>query len=89
MVDSTGNVGAYADLAFNSKDEPYIAYYDASNADLKIATRTTSGASWEVLTVDWEGSVGKEPTIAIGDNDRVYVSYYDATYEALKVAEGR
>ncbi|MEE2750032.1 MAG: putative metal-binding motif-containing protein [Myxococcota bacterium] len=89
VVDSTGNVGAYADLGFNSKDEPYIAYYDASNADLKIATRTTEGATWEVLTVDWEGSVGKEPTLTVGSNDRVYVSYYDATYEALKVAEGR
>ena len=86
-MDSEGSVGAYAALAFNSADEPYIAYYDESHADLKVAR--LSGGSWEVMTVDSSGSVGQAPSIAIDSKNIVYISYYDASSESLKLAEGR
>ena len=77
-------MGAYAQLAFNSADEPWIAYYDESNGNLKVAAMVAS--AWVVSTVDSTGDVGIAPSIAIGADDQVIVSYYDATNAALKVA---
>lgn len=36
-VDSAGNVGLYASLAFGPDGQPAIAYCDGSNCDLKFA----------------------------------------------------
>jgi hypothetical protein len=83
-VDRTGRVGAYAQLAFTSADQPWIAYFDESNGDLKVATLDTTG--WVTWTVDETGTVGIAPSIAVGPDDRVYISYYDETNGALKVA---
>jgi hypothetical protein len=83
-VDSSGAVGSYAQLAFDSTNQPWIAYYDESNGNLKVAAKI-SGA-WSVWTVDETGDVGVAPSIAIAADDTVYVSYYDATNGALKVA---
>jgi hypothetical protein len=83
-VDRTGNVGTYAQLAFDSADNPWIAYYDSSNGDLKVATLDAAG--WTVETVDETGDVGVSPSIAIAPDDTVVISYYDVTNGRLKVA---
>ncbi len=85
-VDSSGSVGAYAQLAFDSTDQPWIAYYDETNGNLKVATY--EGSTWSVITVDSAGDVGRAPSLAIGPDDRVHVTYYDATTGALKYAVG-
>ncbi|MCB0053469.1 MAG: hypothetical protein KDE24_28445, partial [Caldilinea sp.] len=48
-VDSAPGVGSYASMAIDG-DTIAIAYYDARNADLKVAIRQ-SGA-WQIATVD-------------------------------------
>ena len=47
----------YSSLVFNYNDEPYIAYYDSDNENLKIAHH--DGASWTITTVDSNGNVGR------------------------------
>ncbi len=83
-IDSSGSVGAYAQLVFDSSDTPWIAYYDSSNGDLKVATEV--GGTWTTWAVDETGNVGVSPSIAAAPDGTVYVSYYDATNGALKVA---
>ncbi len=84
-VDSTGSVGLYAQLAFDSADQPWVAYYDQSNGDLKVAANL--GGAWTTWTVDDDGDVGIAPSLAIGVDDRVHVTYYDLTNGVLKYAQ--
>ena len=57
----------YSSLVFNSNDEPYIAYYDSDNEDLKIAHH--DGFSWTITTIDSNGSVGQFIDMAIDCDD--------------------
>jgi hypothetical protein len=86
-VDKTGAVGAYARLAFNSLDEPYIAYYDTTNKNLKVAHKTSSG--WTTFTVDSAGDVGIWLDMVVDDDDVVHISYRDETNASLKYAHGQ
>jgi hypothetical protein len=86
-VAATGSVGEFAGLAFNSDDQPYIAYYDATNERLMMAH--DSGAGFTTFVVDESASVGTFADIAIDPSDNVHVSYYDADSQALKYAIGR
>ena len=85
-VDSTGAVGVEAALAFDASDNPWIAYYDESNGDLKVAT--AKSGTWTILTVDSVGDVGLAPSIVVSGG-YVYISYYDADKGVLKYAVGR
>ena len=86
-VDSVGAVGVDAALTFDASDDPWIAYYDESNGDLKVATR--SGGRWTVIDVDTAGDVGRTPSIALDSKGYVHISYYDVTNGTLKYARGR
>jgi hypothetical protein len=91
-VESAGNVGQYCSIASADGAVFYISYYDATNADLKVAKSINSGTSWTLQTVDSSGDVGKYTSIkvvpgATTSADIVYVSYYDATNGDLKLAK--
>ena len=49
LVDSSELVGEYAALDFNSLGYPFISYYDAKNASLKLAY--FNGSSWIIETI--------------------------------------
>ena len=85
-VDSTGSVGAYAKLVFNSSDEPYIVYYDETNSQLKGAH--DDGTGWTTFVIDPTAGVGQAPDVAVTRSDRLVVSYYDAGNGDLKFAQG-
>jgi len=80
-------VGSYAQLAFDSADQPWIAYYDATNGNLKVAHYT--GAAWEKIVVDSGGDVGTWVDITVSPDDNVHLSYYDASNAQIKYAVGR
>lgn len=50
IVDAAPMVGSYAALDFNNYNIPFISYYDALNASLKLAYKV--GLGWAKVTVD-------------------------------------
>ena len=86
-VDSSGGDKDYAALAFNSNAEPYIAYYNSTNGDLRIAHK--ANGTWNVQTIDNYGNVGNFAAIDIDTNDMVHVIYYDVTNDVVKYAYGQ
>ena len=89
-VSSSGSTGAYAALAFNSADEPYIAYYNESLGEVWLAHH--DGSSWWTDTLSPVGSYGTlgDPiSIAVDGSDQVHVTWYDANDASLRYAVGR
>jgi len=84
MVDSSGNVGYYTSLDFDSDGDPAISYFDYAQADLKYAH--WNGSSWVVETVDSTGQVGLYTSLAFDADGNPGISYYDATNYHLKYA---
>lgn len=68
------DVGSYADLLVSSDGTVYVAYYDATNGDLKLA-RGGFG-SWTVSVAYAEGDVGHWPSL-YEEGGAIYVSFQD------------
>jgi hypothetical protein len=87
-VDTGGNVGQYTSLQLNGGN-PVIAYHDAANFDVKLATCTANCASatptWQIVTVDSVGSVGRYISMQLNGGNPV-ISYYDFPNFDLKLA---
>ncbi|OGO34238.1 MAG: hypothetical protein A2Z16_12575 [Chloroflexi bacterium RBG_16_54_18] len=60
IVDLNPMVGSYAALDFNNFNIPFISYYDALNATLKMAYKTAIG--WQINTVDTGANGPPTPT---------------------------
>lgn len=94
LVDADGDgsstdVGSQSDLAIVG-GQPAIAYYDASNGELRYAAR--SGSTWSDVLIDADGDgtssdVGQQPSLAVLPNGQPVVAYYDATNAELRFAE--
>ena len=56
-VDMAGDVGKFSSITLSGDNRPYIAYFDASNNDLKMAYQTPFLYTWDVQTVDDGGVV--------------------------------
>jgi len=83
-VDSLGNVGEHTSIALDQDDNPYIAYYDVSNKDLKIAFKKEG--IWHIGTIDSAGDVGQFASLAIGSDGNPRIVYADVTNGIVKYA---
>jgi hypothetical protein len=88
-VDSTGLVGAHASATNGADALPVIAYWDATNNDLKVLKcgNVACSSGNTLTTVDSTGLVGQFASIAIGGDGLPVVSYWDETNNDLKVAK--
>jgi hypothetical protein len=87
-VDSSGDVGTFASLQFRNDRTPAIAYFDATNGDLKYAEKD-SGGTWNISTVD-DGNgnvVGENCAMRIRSNGNPVIVYQDSTAARIKLAE--
>jgi len=95
VVDAVGDVGKYASMIvyYEGQKEkmngayegrhPHIAYYDASQGNLKYIYRDEQGWSTPVV-LDAGGDVGQYASMAFGPDGALHVAYYDATKKDLK-----
>jgi hypothetical protein len=84
VVDSALNVGSYASLAIDNQDKLHIAYYDATNQDLKYATNAFGG--WYITTIASAGDVGAGTDIGVDIYQDPYFVYRDSTNGHLMFA---
>jgi hypothetical protein len=94
-VDTFLDRGQYASVAFNRKNDDltYIAYYDAVNGDLWMATAESgsncspSGNTWTCFPVSGAtANVGRYTSLHLDSSNRYHIAYYDATNRMLMYA---
>lgn len=78
------DVGSFARLLIHDGVE-YIAYYDAANGDLKLASGTAG--NYVTVVVDSEGDVGKWPSM-VHTGSELMIAYQDSANQDLKLARG-
>jgi hypothetical protein len=86
-IDTGGAVGLYNSMVLDSSGYPVIAYYDITNANLKVVhcghVNCTSGNT--INTIDSTGDVGIYPSIKLDSSGFPIVAYTDTTNSSVKV----
>ena len=86
VVDKKTHGIAYTALGYNTADgSPWVSYYDAFSANLKVAHFVNRG--WIPQTVAAKGATGLFTTLFFADADQANVLYYDKTANELRLAE--
>jgi len=67
------DVGRFTSIARSSEGTLYVSYYDADDGDLKMAIR--SGSSWTTQVVDASGDAGRYSSLLLGAGGVPIVAY--------------
>jgi hypothetical protein len=86
---SSADVGLYPSLQLVGNNW-LVAYYDAANGDLRLATCTasctTAAPIWTLSTVEGAGDVGRFPSMRTDFTGRLVIAYADSTNARIKTA---
>ena len=93
VADSVGTVGQFSSMAVGKDGVPHMAYYDATDNDLKHAWGTWDSVAsqwvWANEVVDSAGNVGQHTSIAVDERGALHIAYYStANGGSLKHAYG-
>jgi hypothetical protein len=84
-VDATGSVGQYSSVGVGGDNFPVMAYYDATNLDLKyVKCNDTACSSKVIQTLDSTGDVGSYAALKVIDGTKLAIAYHDVTNGDLK-----
>ncbi|QOV88077.1 fibronectin type III domain-containing protein [Humisphaera borealis] len=84
-IDATSSdVGKMPSLSVDSAGHPGVAYFDATNEDLRYAF--FNGTTWKNVAVDTKDSVGQNPSLAFDAAGTAIISYYRKTTGDLRLA---
>lgn len=72
-IDRAGDVGHFASLAIDSGERVHVAYFDATNGNLKYASEVAG--NWDIEIVDSEEEVGVCTSLALDDSDHPHIAY--------------
>lgn len=86
-VDTVGDVGHYTSIVIGADGLPVIAYYDVTNADLKVAKcgNALCSAGNTITAVDSTLNVGEYAAIAIGADGLPVISYTVTSGAAIAI----
>ncbi len=87
IVDPTLGGGGFISLAFDQNNNPAFSYYDANNADLKLARRSAQG-QWNNHTVASKRSQGLYTTLSFANDNTASISFFNKTTDTLVLATG-
>lgn len=74
------DVGKYNSIAVDGTGGIHISYYDATNTNIRYATRAASGTTWAISTLAGFGSdVGPYNSLAVQTDGTIHLSYYEAS----------
>lgn len=85
-VDTAGGVGQYNALAIGADDLPVIAYFDATNRDLKVMKCGNAACTHgnTLTTVDSTNDAGYYPSIAVPADGLPVISYEEGSAFDIK-----
>jgi hypothetical protein len=83
VVDENGAGGGFTSLAFDANDLPAFSYYDAKNADLRLAR--SDGRVWCTQTIAARNSQGLYSNLFF-DSGSPVVYYFNKTGKTLNAA---
>lgn len=84
VIDGAGDVGKFSSIKVAEDGKAFIAYYDATEGNLKYAEYENGDA--KISIVDAPGNVGQYASISIDGKGRPSIAYYDVTNGDLKLA---
>ncbi|HET9328207.1 MAG TPA: hypothetical protein VFQ05_15680 [Candidatus Eisenbacteria bacterium] len=85
QVEGAGNVGQFSSLQLDAFDDPWIAYWDASTQNLRVARDTVGTGTWFQQLVESAGDVGQYASLVISAGTP-RISYWDSSRQDLKLA---
>jgi hypothetical protein len=88
-IQTNSSVISNTSLVIRTDGSADVAFWDATNQDLKYARCSapcTGTSTWLVASVDTVGDVGFSPVLAIDHGGRLNISYLDNTNSDLKFA---
>jgi hypothetical protein len=84
VIDNADDVGKFSSIRVDATSKAHIAYYDASNDNLKYAE--WKGGVSQASVVDFEGDVGQYASLSLDSHGAPSIAYYDASNGDLKLA---